>query len=243
MPLPPPPSSPPPTTHTYQTENTSNVRFDRVASPAGFTPHGATHNTSITNLEHVQAHDNARYTIASACDGLVFPFAEHAGLVKQQTTNKIQNYQKNNAMIFVLFVSIGYCSLLLGTLYCLSALLDAAYTEQSYKALLALALDATQGRGSKSRSSHPPTALEQDVNAYGVQAPAPAPALWAVHYGWMWTEKNRHIDDTNQVDPSFLRRMMHWDHEANVDAVVLFAPGIETGRVAAQEGVCVWLRS
>ena len=46
-----------------------------------FLPHSAPANASVSNVGKVQAHDNANFSIAPACDGLLFPFAENAGMV------------------------------------------------------------------------------------------------------------------------------------------------------------------
>ena len=48
------------------------VRFQTVSSPTPFTPYGS--NTSVTNVGHVVAHDNEKFSIAPYCDGLLFPF-------------------------------------------------------------------------------------------------------------------------------------------------------------------------
>lgn len=134
------------------------VHFSSKDSPAGFTPPGSS--ASITNMGNVLAHDNERYSIAPACDGLLFPFAENAAMV---------------------------------------------FTEETYKTVLGKALEATQG-------------LQK--------------ALWSTHYGWMYRE-----DLSIEVDPAFLKRMLGWDRAAGVDAIVLFAPRIETGRVASGKGI------
>jgi hypothetical protein len=74
------------------------VHFTAVAS--SFRQPGS--NTSITNRGHVQAHDNAQYSIAPGCDGLLMPFPENLGM---------------------------------------------EFTESSYKTVLELALELTQGQG------------------------------------------------------------------------------------------------
>jgi alpha-galactosidase len=62
------------------------VSFRSVDSPTAFQPHGT--NISVTNVGRVSAHDNGVYSIASACDGLLFPFAENGGMAYTPDTYK-----------------------------------------------------------------------------------------------------------------------------------------------------------
>ena len=60
--------------------------FTTKASPSKFQPHGAPPNASVDNIGRVQAHDNAKYSIAPACDGILFPWADDAGRVYSEDT-------------------------------------------------------------------------------------------------------------------------------------------------------------
>lgn len=83
------------------------------------------------------------------------------------------------------------------------------YTDESYRALLGLALDATQGRGQ---------------------------AIWALHYGWMWPATGDPAYST-EVDPAALARLIEVDRTAGVDAVLVFELPMEVGQLAAQRGI------
>ena len=61
-----------------------------------------------------------------------------------------------------------------------------------------------------------------------------AAELWATHYGWMYRDPE---PQSVQVDPAFFQSVLQWDREAGVDGIVLFAPRIETGRIASQQGI------
>jgi hypothetical protein len=84
------------------------VRFIAVDSITAVTPPGS--NTSVTNRGHVLAHDNAHYSIAPGCDGLLMPFPENLGM---------------------------------------------EFTERSYKTVMALVLELTQGQGKGEHDPHP----------------------------------------------------------------------------------------
>lgn len=66
----------------------SPATFRTEESAARFQPHGAPANASVSNVGHVQAHDNSNFSIAPACDGLLFPFAENGGMAYSPTNYK-----------------------------------------------------------------------------------------------------------------------------------------------------------
>ena len=70
------------------TAKLSPTQFRTRDSQTKFRPHGAPPNASVSNLGQVQAHDNANFSIAPACDGLLFPFAENAQMVYSDASFK-----------------------------------------------------------------------------------------------------------------------------------------------------------
>jgi hypothetical protein len=83
----------------------------------------------------------------------------------------------------------------------------ATYTRDSYQMLLSLAADATQGHGQK---------------------------LWALHYGWMWRGA---FSGMGEADAHALSRMIDWDRQHNVDAIVIWGLRMEASNIPAQRGI------
>ena len=169
------------------------VRFQTVSSPTPFTPHGS--NTSVTNVGHVVAHDNEKFSIAPYCDGLLFPlpgrdkktvysersFKALLQLVLGATNQRLGSTNQRAQVLGATNQVLGATNQILGA------------TNQR-----AQVLGSTNQRLGSTNQRLGPTNQR-------------AQALWAVLYGWMWRE-----DESTEVDPGFLTQMIAWSREAQV---------------------------
>eukprot|EP01050_Picozoa_sp_SAG11_P003269 SAG11_NODE_181_length_13239_cov_10.587139_4_plen_977_part_00 len=96
-----------------------------------------------------------------------------------------------------------------GLLFCFAQNAGAVYTESSFHALLARAQALTQGVGQK---------------------------LWTLNYAWMSLGQDVG-HEFSENEPAFLHKMMKWEAEAGVDAVIAYNIRIEMGRLAEQSGI------